>query len=568
MNEIRWGEGRLPVGAALLIVLAASLAIMPELLWGLSQTDSYHYNLLWTDEFARQFARGDLYPRWLSQSWDGLGAPTFYHYPPLFFWIASLVSVATMGLLSIDMTVSLASWLVLIASGVTAFMWLRRFGARATTLIATVAYMLAPYHLYDLFGRGALAESTSYAVLPLVLIAIDRVSARRRDGPILLAFSYCLLILAHLPSAVLASVSLIPAWIFFRAWREDHGLVLRCAIGIAAGIGLAAFYLVPALTLLRFILTAAFTSRWYDPVNWAFWAPGRWPIAGRAMLNILFSIAALSVAGAALMARQENSDRKSVRFWAGISLLLFLMIGGFIPFFWHLPGLAMVQFPARLLPEAELAAATAFVLARPRLRHPASLAALLIVSVAWTTSAHLMIQRTFGVRSRAVEFETIIFSDRRDDPSYLPAGHPLPIAADGAFGANPSLVKLPDRSWLVRGDATITAVQAGEAIDIRVAAPESATLVARRFGYPRWIVRDERGASVVPATQPITGLVEWTVPAGLHHYRLEPIAAPGERISLLTSATILVLMLTLWGLVLSDVRRFRRYLPLAVKEVG
>lgn len=75
----------------LLFVAVATAIMLPELLWGLSASDSYRVNLLWTDEFTSQFAAGNPWPRWLSQSWDGMGAPTFYHYPPLFFLVAALI---------------------------------------------------------------------------------------------------------------------------------------------------------------------------------------------------------------------------------------------------------------------------------------------------------------------------------------------------------------------------------------------------------------------------------------------------------------------------------------------
>ena len=58
----------------LLFVAVATAIMLPELLWGLSASDSYRVNLLWTDEFTSQFAAGNPWPRWLSQSWDERGS--------------------------------------------------------------------------------------------------------------------------------------------------------------------------------------------------------------------------------------------------------------------------------------------------------------------------------------------------------------------------------------------------------------------------------------------------------------------------------------------------------------
>lgn len=544
MIAIAVSRNWLQIRTLILIVFAASLAIAPELLWGLSASDSFRYNIVWTDEFARQFANGNLYPRWLSQSWDGLGAPTFYHYPPLFFWLTALISSAVNKVISLGTIVSITSWAVLITSGGFAYFWFKRFCRQEFATFAAMAYILTPYHLYDAFARGALAESTAYAVLPMVLIAIDRVKTRRADGILTLAVSYCLLILAHLPSALLASISIIPTWILYRAWRRDYAFLVRSAIGLGAGIGLVAFYLVPALKLLPYILTSALTSSFYDPNKWAFWSFAGWPNAPRAMLNIVFASAALSVAFAALCARARDSDWTEVRFWAGLTALIFLMIGGFIPFLWQLPGLTMVQFPSRLIPEAELAALTALVVARPKMMHPISILSILIVAVTLIITVSLVVQLTLGAHGLVKASTEISLADRRDDPTYLPAGHSLPIPETGLQVANPSLVELPKRGWLVRGGAAaIRASTDGDAIDLDVEAAHPTRLVARRFNHPRWVVRSDDGRVIFPSSEAGTELVSWPIASGTHHYRLEGRVLPIERTSLtVTMLTLLSLL--------------------------
>jgi uncharacterized membrane protein len=179
MSEAR-GAGRAPFRyPRLLIAGVALMAMLPELIVGLSISDSMRYNIVWTDQFTQLFRAGDLYPRWLPQSWDGLGSPAFYFYPPLFFWAASLADVATLGLLETGRVASLASLALLAVSGLAMHAWLRSFVSPRPALIGALAYMLAPYHLYDIYGRGALAEVTSYAWLPLIMLAIRRIGEGR-----------------------------------------------------------------------------------------------------------------------------------------------------------------------------------------------------------------------------------------------------------------------------------------------------------------------------------------------------------------------------------------------------
>ena len=541
----------------LLFVAVATAIMLPELVWGLSASDSYRYNLLWTDEFTSQFAAGNPWPRWLSQSWDGLGAPTFYHYPPLFFWVAALIRTPLFDLVGAQAAASLASLLILAASGGAMYLWLRRFGSPIAALVGALAYEAAPYHLYDIFARGSLAEASAYAALPLVPMAIERIADRRRGGVALLAGGYALLVLGHMPSALIASISLIPAYFLYRVRPLGAAVALRGASGILLGLALSAAYLWPAIGLLPFTLSEAFGGAWFDPLNWAFWTPQRWPSAGRAMLNILFASTALIATIAAFFGRRSDADRGALRFWALLAIALFLLIAGFPPMIWQISQMTMVQFPARLMPDADFVAITALVIARPPLTRPLTIAALLLAIMGWLVMAQAMIGRTYSVRSIAARSQALVLDDRRDAPTFLPAAVPMPIAPDELFGANPSLVRLPERGWLVRGQgARIIVSQDGESIDATVETPSATTLVARRYAYPIWRVRDERGSIIVPTAQPVTGLVTWPTPAGRHHYRLEPGPAPGERASLLVSFLALMLLgLTLWQPLRSSLRK-------------
>ena len=56
--------------------------------------------------------------------------------------------------------------------------------------------------------------------------------------------------------------------------------------------------------------------------------------------------------------------------------------------------MTMVQFPARLMPNADFVAITALVIARPPLARPLTIAALLLAIMGWLVMAQTMIERT------------------------------------------------------------------------------------------------------------------------------------------------------------------------------
>jgi hypothetical protein len=536
------GADRLPF--AIGIILAAATAVMlPELLFGLSATDSHRYNLLWTEEFTRAFALGAIYPRWLAGSWDGLGAPTFYHYPPLFFWVAALIRLPFGNMMTAGLAATLTSLTFLAVSGLTMRAWLLRLVSPRLALAGGLLYLAAPFHLYDIYARGSLAEAAAVALLPLLPLAVDRMACKERGGLALLALAYALTILAHMPTALLASLALLPAYILYRAREAGFQLVPWCAAGLALGIALTSFYLIPAIYLLPFTLHEAWSGVWFDPANWQFWAPSRWPSPWRGGLQMLIATAALFVAVAAHLGRPTNVD---VRFWAALALIIFMLAGGFSPALWQAPPLVQVQFPFRLIPQLEFVAITALVIAKPRFGHPLVIMALLVAVAAWTPLLWLMTVRAAQMEQRAAQSERLILADRRDAPTFLPAGVPLPMPADGRDGADPSLVVLPERGWLARATAgTVSAQTLGDGIEVVLRSPRPALVVARRYAYPRWQVRDGAGRRVPVLVTRDTRLVAWHAPAGQSQFTLSPAPAPSERLSLALSAGALLVLLML-----------------------
>jgi uncharacterized membrane protein len=73
------------------VLIAAALALtLPAALSSPRLNDSFWIDWVWLDQFARELASGHPYPRWLAQSHGGLGAPDFYYYPPVAFYIGAL----------------------------------------------------------------------------------------------------------------------------------------------------------------------------------------------------------------------------------------------------------------------------------------------------------------------------------------------------------------------------------------------------------------------------------------------------------------------------------------------
>ena len=203
--------------------------------------DSWWIDIVWADQFADQLRQGFLYPRWLPRSFDGLGTPVFYFYPPSSFYLTALFQLIGLPTYS----ALLAAFFVITAGGsIATWYWLRDW--RVRPWLGALFVLVAPYHLCDFYRRGALAETAAMALLPLLAIVLRRAAARHHFG--WLSAVFALLIMTHLPLALIASVLFVLPYGFWLILK-DRSALLPIGIGLSLGIGLAAIYLCPALLL-------------------------------------------------------------------------------------------------------------------------------------------------------------------------------------------------------------------------------------------------------------------------------------------------------------------------------
>ncbi|WP_253343828.1 YfhO family protein [Sphingobium sp. OAS761] len=377
--------------ACLLTLLALAL-MLPAMLWGPGTTHSYQYNMLWTQHFGEQMAAGHLYERWLPSSFEGLGSPTFYFYPPFAYWIAGAFRAAGIGLFA---AINLTGFVLLAASGLSMHRWLASRGTRP--LLGAALYMIAPYHLYDIYVRGALAEAAAFVWLPLIALAIDRLPERR--GALLLACAYAGLLVSHLPLAMLTGLFLIVPMIGRRLWHGGRVLPSAATAG-AMAFALAAFYLPPALTLQDHVSTAMLWGADYRATDWSVW-------------NASFELFPCLAIGCILLAWTGRRG-----FWGLVAILTALGSIRLIPFLWDVPILDKVQFPWRAFALAEFATVTALMAARPR---PAlSIGAAVLLCFPYAFGAF----QTAAFLRRPVD-RAMVMRIAPDAPEYLPQGFDL-----------------------------------------------------------------------------------------------------------------------------------------------
>src|SRR5438552_6019800 len=128
----------------IVVISAAGLVFtLPAVIAGIPffSDDGVSHHALWYVQFSTQLWAGDLYPRWLMGMNEGLGSPVFYYYPPVPFYLTSLLKPFFPGDPHGWHQLGLSASLALIGSGLCAYRWLKDLTDRNSALLAAILYM-------------------------------------------------------------------------------------------------------------------------------------------------------------------------------------------------------------------------------------------------------------------------------------------------------------------------------------------------------------------------------------------------------------------------------------------
>jgi hypothetical protein len=516
------------LGPSVVLVAAAILLLAPSLVLGAISGHDQPYHLKWASEFQEQFRAGILYPRWLPDSFNGIGAPVFYFYPPLAYWIDALVNVATGNLLPVTYNLSVSRLVILAASGLTMHLWLERSGSSPRlALWGAIAYMAAPNHLFAHYVRAALTEFSAYALLPLVMLAVRQTARGPMGGPMgiaCLAAAYGALALTHLPMLLLVSYTALPMYVLYVAWqlgdrRQAFAFLVRSALGGVLGTGLAAIYLVPVLTLQKWIQADVLLE--LNVRDFVLIADGEragsW-LRALAWATLSYAIAAAAVLVIAGQGGIERRWRSEAAFWAILGLACTLFVSGLVPWFWDLPKLANIQFPIRLLAVVEFAIITALCRTPWPVRSRTGLVMLAAAVVAFIPAIYSL---GTDIANYVAQPRPEVDRPRFDAFEYLPAG--FVRSDDDGFPLQS--VTVPTISCTPM-PAVCRAVE-GRFGDLRIEVDGDApsTVVVRRFYFPAWQLEPALPVGATDGQR----LVSFTAPSGRHIWQLTRRTLPEER---------------------------------------
>ena len=339
----------------LLIILAIPLCqgLMGPLLISAHDSMAGYVRAL---SMSRYMGHGQLLVRWAPEINWGYGYPVFNFYPPFFSFVSVIFFQLTHHM---ALAVNLALIMFWVLSAIGMFLFARESWGDEGGMLSAVLYLYAPYHIVDIYVRGAFAEFSSFAILPYLLLAILKTSRKPSLGYMLLGIaSVFVLSLTHNIMSMLffpVAVAYI-IYLFFTGNRS--GWIFPAGGIIVIGLMVSSFFWVPALLEKKFLSLGFLVSMRYD-FHKSFITLGNlfWPWNNGAMDSVTFHTGVINtflcLGSLAYLPKIFKINRQT-----GLGYVFFLIVGVLavffsLPgshFFWeHIHLLSYIQFPWRFL---------------------------------------------------------------------------------------------------------------------------------------------------------------------------------------------------------------------------
>lgn len=328
---------------------------------GLPKTHDSQLHIARIAAYYKAFLDGHFPVRWAADLNYGYGTPLFIFYYPLPGYLGAILHFLE---LSFQTSLKILLSLSFLAAPLFFYLWVRLFISPVTSFISALFYGLAPYHLLDLYVRGAIGELFAFALMPLILLTIDRIIINYKtiyiySGAIFLS----LLILSH-NAFSLAFVLILIAYSVYKT-RQNKKLLVKICLLVFMSIILSTFFWLPALSEQKYTHGDLFIGNKYlsnfprleqlvySP--WGYGAEISKPGGLSAQIGPLYlTVILLSL----FLLFRINKLRTNLNFWLIIFLISTYLSLPYSKFIWaNIKLLQKFEFPWRFIAFASFAAA-------------------------------------------------------------------------------------------------------------------------------------------------------------------------------------------------------------------
>jgi uncharacterized membrane protein len=221
----------------------------------------HHYQCAMT--FVESIRAGDLYPSWSLNRNLGYGGMEMRLYPPVSHYTLAVFYLATNSWFAATF---LTLYFFTFIGSLGIYLWAKEYVRPTHAAFAGCVFVVLPYHLNQIYNTFLYAEYVGTSILPFVFLFAARVCRRGRISDVIgLGVSYAVLLLTHLPLAVIGSLSL---GVFALFSLKRHALVktsLKLAGSLFLGLAGSAFFIAKVLQEKQLLAkTTIYQEDWID----------------------------------------------------------------------------------------------------------------------------------------------------------------------------------------------------------------------------------------------------------------------------------------------------------------
>jgi len=219
-----------------IVLFVSILMILPIAYFGIPSGKDLPQHFQFANAYYESLTSGDGFPSWSARENFGYGSIGIRFYPPMAYYVLATFRIIC-GNWFDAAWLSFAFWMFLGCGGV--YFWARCWLNEKYSAVAAVFYAVAPYHLNQLYISFIYADFAGAAILPYCFAFQTKIFQHGKNSDVLgLAFFYAILILTHLPSAIIGSICLAVYALILLEKKNAVRQIFKS--GIAAFLGLAA----------------------------------------------------------------------------------------------------------------------------------------------------------------------------------------------------------------------------------------------------------------------------------------------------------------------------------------
>jgi hypothetical protein len=431
----------------------------------------------------------------------------------------------------------------------------------------SVLFALSPYAIVDVFVRSAYPEFAAIVFAVGALWAFDRVlRTGARKWIVTFAFFEALTLICHLPAALIAVPLFAAQFIASASHRLDRRRLLAAAAGGLLALGLASFYVLPALAELPMVQIRRLTTNSVDfhnnfvpPRQWTHLTFSyEWNYAGASVSNmadlmplhinaVQWAVFGCSAA-VALVCLWRN--RLGARFWiltawlGVVAVAMFMMTAWSVHVWEAIPALAFIQFPWRFFLLLSVAGGVLAAVLLSLVASRRTQAIVLLIVIAFHISMyHRRLRPAAYVSAAAMNIDNRNWrhtKQARQWGYYEPSYNPVGVTRDSTAEIG--------RWHLVSGVGIVRErFVRDHAIELDTQNQTPITLRFHIRHFPGWTIHVD-GSKADPMRTPEFGFMEVNVPAGSHRvvaqFRNTPVRSVANAVSLGSVFIVLMVLVT------------------------